>query len=56
MSLQFNFDDLFEIELEIYNSGQRLLEWCSNELEDYQKDKQVRYSIQRAYKKLSINL
>ncbi|MCP6718915.1 MAG: hypothetical protein KJI71_01605 [Patescibacteria group bacterium] len=55
MSLKFNFRDVFEIEIEIYNSKQRLQGWYFDELKLHQ-DNQVKNSIPQGYKKLSINL
>ena len=55
MSLEFKFQDFFEIEIEIYNSKSRLMAWASNEKE-IQNDLKIKAAILANYKKLPINL
>ena len=55
MSLEFKFNDLFEIEIELFNSKSRLMSWASNE-EGLQTDPNIKAAIRQNYKKLSINL
>ena len=54
-SLEFKFQDFFEIEIEIFNSKSRLMTWASNEKE-LQNDPKIKAAVRQNYKKLSINL
>lgn len=55
MSLEFKFQDFFEIEIEIFNSKFRLMSWAFNE-EELQNNPNVKEAVRKNYKKLSINL
>ncbi len=55
MSLEFKFQDFFEIEIDLFNSKSRLMSWASNEVE-IQTDPNVKAAIRQNYKKLSINM
>ncbi len=55
MSLEFKFEDFFEVEIEIFNSKSRLMSWAFNE-EELQTDPNIKAAIRQNYKKLSINM
>ena len=55
VSLEFKFQDFFEIEIDLFNSKSRLMSWASNEVE-IQTDPNVKAAIRQNYKKLSINM
>ena len=55
MSLEFKFQDFFEIEIDLFNSKSRLMAWASNEVE-IQTDPRIKAAIRQNYKNVSINL